>query len=187
LRPAGAGGKEAVPVWKLWRHPALVGVGDVDAWACETGFVLNRFAKRPGILIRCLWTPWPSGLEAQGEAFYQALEMIMKRLPKPGVGRPVQPFADATELLEKWPTLAGWLTDPTYEDGSPRIGGWAAINCRDGVWTALMKDQSEGLCIVVSAPSPLRLLDLMEHALTSPEAPWRLDLPKGEGKPRKKK
>lgn len=146
-----------------------------------------RFARRTGVVIRSLWTPWPDGLVAQGEAFYQALEEIMRRRQKPGASTAQQPHADATELLERWPTLASWLTDPTFEDGESRQGGWMAVSADSGVFKALLKDQAEGLQINVSAATPRQLLDLVEHVLTDPNAPWRHDRGRGEPKPRRRK
>lgn len=110
----------------------------------------------------------------------------MKRRGSLSTGAAVTPHADLTELLERWPTLAGWLSDPTFDDGTLRQSGWFGVSCRDGLITALLKDGGEGICIQLSAPSPLRLLDLMEHSLLSPDAPWRHD-PKAQGVKVKKK
>jgi hypothetical protein len=129
---------------------------------------------RDGRVLAAQWVTFQAP-DAAGQIveLLDVSEVMMKRRAKVTAGVAVTPHADAVELLERWPTLGGWMTDPAYDDGSERKGGWFCVSCRDGLWTALMKDDGEALQISLSAPSPLHLLDLMEHALTSPEAPWR--------------
>ena len=110
----------------------------------------------------------------------------MQRRKKPSEGSPVPPHAEYAELLEKYPNLAQWFTDATYDDGEPRPGGWVCVSCRGGSWHGTMKDAGEALSISLAAPSPLLLLDLMEHALVDPAAPWRAD-PSARGPATRKK
>lgn len=173
--------------WKTWRHRVTQGLGDFDLYVCKDGLVIQWYAKRTGVLIRSLWVPWRGDLGQQWECVYQGLDEVMKRRAKPGADQPRPAHADGGELLERWPTLAGWFTDPTFDDGEPRSGGWAGLSARDGLWVCLLKDAAQGLHTTVTAPTLLGLLDLVEHVLLDPGASWRIDLGHGQPKPRKKK
>ena len=186
MGPAKYAGRSGGTAWRFWRHPALTVGGLWDVAVCRAGAVLTR-STRKGYTLAARWVAFTAeDTQGQMDQVLDLAEDMMRRRGKAEAGIAYTPHADAGELLERWPTLGGWFTDPTFDDGTERKGGWVGISCRDGLWSALMKDEGEALQIVVSAPSPLQLLDLMEHALTSPTAPWRHD-PKAKGGAKGKK
>lgn len=91
------------------------------------------------------------------------------------------PHAEYSDLLESLPTFAAWMTDSTFEDGTPRQGGWFSVYCRAGTWTFTLNDSAEGLTITLTAPTWTQALSLVEHCLLDPDAPWRpYSPPKGK-------
>jgi len=172
--------------WKVWKCPGLIGLGTWSVYVERSGAVVSRYTKS-GLHLGTRYVRFQTAdVESQSAEFYGLVENMMKRREKVVSGLALTPHAAGDELLERWPTLAGWMTDPAFDDGSERRSGWFGVSCRDGLWTVMMKDNGEALELLLSAPSPLRLLDLMEHALTSPDAPWRHD-PKAKEVVKKKK
>lgn len=144
--------------------------------------------SRSGYVIRCL-----SGSFSARDAAAQVLQLQdeetqpVQRRRKPGVDAPKPPHAEYADLLERYPTLAGWMTDATFEDGEVRQGGWICVSCRGGLWCCTMKDSAEAVCIHISAPTATLLLDLCEHSLIDPAAPWRPDTGPSGAKAKAKK
>jgi len=159
-------------------------------WYCVVSrelYWVVRYAPS-GYAIGSAAGPFEAGDKASQVAELQEVtETLMKRRTKPGEGRPIPPHADYADLLETLPNLAAWMTDSTFDDGSPRLGGWMGLSCRAGSWVALLKDSGESLSLNVSAPTWTMLLALIEHSLIDPAAPWRADQAQGAQKSKGKK
>jgi hypothetical protein len=160
---------------KWWHPPFARGLGRWYAAISQQGYSLFRYSPS-GFLCGVACGDWVAA-DAAGQVteLQDVMESLMKRRVKTGEGAVVCPHADATELLEQWPSLAAWLTDPTFEDGAPRPAGWMGLSAEGGLFTVLLKDAGERSQLRVQAPSLSRLLDLVEHSLTDPLAPWRHD------------
>jgi hypothetical protein len=113
--------------------------------------------------------------EARFDVIDRLEQSLMKR--RIGEGKPLNraPHADALDMLEKWPLLGSWFTDPTYEDGASRLGGWMSVTARLGHFRATLKEATEGAMLELAAPSFLTLLDIAEGALADPGTLWLAD------------
>lgn len=172
-------------VW--YDAPWLRGWKGWSIWVSQWGYSITYTSKK-GYVCSTISAAWcVEGFEAQIEVLQYLTEDFVKRRDKPGEGAPIPPHAEYADLLELYPTFAAWMTDGSFEDGSPRPGGWYCVSCRAGVWIATLKDQGEGLQITVTAPSYTLLMSLVESALVDPKAPWRADAGHSNGKPKGKK
>lgn len=161
--------------WKWWRPPWLRGMGEWFACVTRTEWCLFRFT-RSGWLVRSAFGAFPvSDRTGQVECLQVASEEMMRRRIKSDVGVVRAPHADATELLETHPNLAAWLTDPTFEDGVDRPGGWIGLSASAGLFTLLLKDAGERVQLRIQAPCLSRAFALVEDALCDPSAPWMHD------------
>lgn len=79
---------------------------------------------------------------------------------------------DAAELRE-FPRLLEFLTEPVWEDGSPRQTGTILLFLDEGRLKACLAERSLGLVAFVTGPSLLGLLVEVEAVLRDGKADWR--------------
>lgn len=151
-------------------------------WSNGVWFVIlrtNKFGRYDRGLAR-LWVP--TGKLSPGDQVRWCCRRLRMRKRRENKGLNKAPHAQVDELLLKVPDLAAWLTDATFDDGSPRKGGWCALHASGGLLHLLMKDESEGIELRVSAPTAAALLTLANDALVDENAPWRASEARKKGK-----
>lgn len=186
MGPRRYAGSRPCSRWRWLHWVGLRGMGEWDVAVSREWCSLTRWTRSGYCIARHCFRWSAPDASSQKDQILEEVSKIMQRRKTLSEGIVMTPHGDALELLERWPTLAGWFTDPRFDDGSERDGGWVGVSCWGGLWQAMMKDSNEALMITVTAPTPLQLLDLMEHALIAPEAPWRHDA-KAKTKPSRKK
>lgn len=90
-------------------------------------------------------------------------------------------------LTELYPRLADRLTDPLFEDGTPRRVDTLLVFGQDGVWKAVLRDREANLCLWVSSPAWDEILAVLEDALGDEHAVWRADRAGGAAESTRKK
>jgi hypothetical protein len=93
------------------------------------------------------------------------------KLPAGLTGSP-QP-AEPGEWLKSLPTLASFLCDLTFSDGSSRQTGTMLLFTEDGAWKACLIDRADSVTAFVSAKSPGALLAALEKGLERDSLDWR--------------
>lgn len=143
------------------------------------------------------WRPWsPFGLEwiAGGAppvwfVGHAGEGVTVKKVSSEKVQRQAKALTD-TAGLDKFPQLAGFLSDTLYEpvDGKvpeDREPGTVWIGARGGVLHVLLKEPSQGLMMRLEVPSLQSLWKLVESALGSEGSMWESD-PYARARKRKK-
>lgn len=155
-----------VPWWvarRVWLWPFGLGV-------CAVRYAPSGYALAG---LACPWYHRPRvGDVCLGE---EVAELMLKRsdvvVPMQGQVRQ----AVDTVTPERWPVLYHYLTQTTWDDGSPRELASLLVFVDAGTWKAMCKDKDSGRCLWVAAPTFSALWDVMEAALGDPHADWRAD------------
>lgn len=93
----------------------------------------------------------------------------------PDGGLPPIPAADPGVWAEEYPTLAGWLTDLTWDDGKTRQPARLMIDLDGNAWRLTLKEPNLCLQVSVTTTTPEQLLSAMELLLRSKTVPWVVD------------
>lgn len=109
------------------------------------------------------------------DAWWGAVESLMRRPDRPSDAMPVGTSANADGLRHGYPLLADHLTATQYEDGGPREVSTLLVFSQDGLWKCCLRDRQEGRCLWAAAPKWSDLFDVLEAALGDPMAVWRDD------------
>lgn len=78
-------------------------------------------------------------------------------------------------ILEDWPDLAAFLTQATWEDGSPRATGTAMVFTEEGRWKVWLHDRDAGQGCFVSGATLGEALGAAEAAAAGEAGDWRAD------------
>jgi hypothetical protein len=92
--------------------------------------------------------------------------------------------ADGT-WREKYPKLLAMLTDPVWDDGSPRSPCKLFINVERGSWVITLKEVNQGVVLDASVQTPDEMVPALEALLCLARVPWKHDpwaKAKGKGK-----
>lgn len=161
--------------------PWVRGLGEWYCVVSRTRYVVIRYSRQ-GYVIGADWGVFGNpDAPGQIEELQEVTEQVMKRRSRltGEVNRP--PHANYDDLLESWPSIAAWLTDSTFEDGEARRGGWMSLWADGGQWHAFLRDSAEGVTLRLAAGTVTALLGLVEHCLSDPLAPWRVDEGQSKG------
>lgn len=105
--------------------------------------------------------------------------LLKKGEKQVGGGRMTADAAD-DPLVLAYPVLWSFLTDRTWDDGSPREPGSMLLFEQDGMMKSMLRDRNDSTCLWVAARGLTLLLGTLEASLCDPGADWRLDR-KGPG------
>lgn len=129
---------------------------------------------------------------AHSQAFSKLYGRVwnMPSLPALAIGSPEggKPHADSGEWGVSYPTLFGYLTDPSWPDGRKRQPGKLFVNVQRGRWVLTLKDTDLGYLCSVEVDLPEDLLPAMEAILRGPNPPWQPDpwhKPRAQGRAKK--
>jgi hypothetical protein len=90
----------------------------------------------------------------------------------PGV--PARAFDVSTdEVLRDLPSLASFLCDVTWEDGSDRVPGTVLLFVQDGRIKACLNDKASSRVCFLTAQTVLDVLHAADEAVDSGHADWR--------------
>lgn len=174
---------------RWWVPPWSLGTGTWRVVVRRDRFVLIRYTRElflcsaVGEAFRC---PDVDGQVSQLQLAHHSRRFEVKRRLK-SEGKAVPPHASGVDLAQLFPELCSWFIDPTFEDGTPRVGGWVGINAERGTWRMLLKDKAENLELMIADTTLSGLLELANQSLLDEVAPWRpIAFPQGSGKGRKK-
>lgn len=73
----------------------------------------------------------------------------------------------------RWPTLAGHLTQTTWEDGSVRVTSTLLFFCEEEGMKVCLHDRANGMVLFRTSSGLLSALDELEDALNSDDPGWR--------------
>jgi len=109
----------------------------------------------------------------------EVIDYMLRRsdMPKPPGLDPIKPEADGFAL--NYPMVWSYMTQTTWEDGSPRKTSSLLAFLQDGVMKMMLRDQEAGLCLWVAAPGIQQGFEVMEAAIGDPRTEWRLDRKEG--------
>lgn len=162
--------ESACVAWRrTWRKS---GVG-LFAWA-DVVFVV-RYAPN-GFPIKAWTLPVdPSGgMRELDRVDGEVCKLLKKPTATSGAGSVPAGYLDPT-FAKEYPTLWQYLTQTTWEDGTPREPSSLLIFPQDGVFKCMVRDKAAGLCLWVACRQMSQLLDAVESALADPVAEWRHD------------
>lgn len=113
------------------------------------------------------------------------LRMALSRPSEPvSAGSSIQPLNDP-EFKRRFPTLLEYLTQTTWDDGSPRQTSTLLIFVDDGVLKACLNDRACERALWVASGTLSGAIAELDESLADPHAPWRASRPgKGRGKSR---
>lgn len=102
--------------------------------------------------------------------------------------RPSSPSKDAKvptcpidpAFQQDFPTLAAYLGDDVWEDGSPRLRSTLIVFAEDDLYKMCLTDKDSDQTLWVASKTMWGLLGAMEGRLNDPDAEWRKR--KGPGK-----
>jgi len=148
---------------------------------CDRTIVTRRFALQLRYwprsvqllkFVRGAFPTWDSGQKA-----LSSVEQLMPIRPASptGNGGPLPPHANPGKWALACPNLAGYLTDPTWPDGAPRVASRLFITPVNGNWEYTLKEPGTGLLLVVVVEDPDQGLPALEALLSCPNPPWRAD------------
>ena len=92
------------------------------------------------------------------------------------------------KFQQSCPVLWQYLTQQTWEDGSPREPSGLTVFVQDGLFKGLLRENTQQLCLWVAATSFFGLLESFERELGKDQPDWRVDRRAGGGvakKPRR--
>jgi hypothetical protein len=154
----------------------LLGKGYSERYVVHRNFaLLLRYWPRSVELVqhvRGSFPTWDSGLKA--------LSSVERRMPaKPtldgGGNNVLPPHADPGRWGEFAPLVCGYLTDPTWPDGTPRVPARVFITPGGGHWEFTLKEPSTGLLLVCTTALPDEGIPTLEQLLKGVNPPWRAD------------
>jgi len=150
----------------IWRCP-LSGL----TWCplCYEGLRCRRSHKGHGTAIR------RPKQRRKGKRVY------MKRRERNGVGEKVLRASTSCSISSTFPTLAEFLAETEWEDGSSRIPGTVMLFTEDGRWKAWVHDRDQGIGAFLSNTGLQSLLSALDRALRTNDLDWRADRPDGKG------
>lgn len=93
--------------------------------------------------------------------------------------------ADLGEWGKKYPSVAAFLSDSTWEDGTTREPGTLLLFWEDGLWKGCLHDRTAAMQTFLSALTPSGLLETAEKGLRGDSLEWRKKRPWGSGKGKK--
>jgi len=103
--------------------------------------------------------------------------------------KPTSPLAGSSNAQEGtsdwptlWPTLVEYLSQTTWDDGSPRETSTMLLFREDGSWKACLNDRAMGRTGWASSSSPEGTLQALEDALRDDRMEWRRKQSQGGGK-----
>ena len=108
------------------------------------------------------------------------------RKPEPLAPTGGQPLFPDEMWLKKLPTICEYLSHTTYEDGSPRETSTISVKEQDGKVLVALNDKQESRGLYRSAGSVQEAMALIEKALATNSADWRVWKQEGKGKGVKK-
>lgn len=94
---------------------------------------------------------------------------------------PGTPAASDEAFAKKYPTLAAYLTDTAYEDGSARRTATMTVFAEEGLFKASINDREQSRSAFMAADTFTGLLDRLEKGLQADRLDWRT-WTKGPGK-----
>lgn len=107
---------------------------------------------------------------------------VGKPITEPGVSRPASKVV-SDDFSKKHPALWEYLTVDRFDDGTARETATLLLFVEDGLVKGCLNDRAGARSCWVSATSMGGLLGLLEEALQSDQAEWRV---KREGGPKKR-
>lgn len=76
-------------------------------------------------------------------------------------------------FVQDFPTLAAYLGDDTWEDGSPRLRSTLILFAEDDLYKMCLTDKDNDMTLWVASKTMWGLLGAMEGRLNDPEADWK--------------
>lgn len=104
-----------------------------------------------------------------------------------GAAGGLAPHAAPGSWLDRFPNIAGYMTDPCWPDGSPRKASRLMTDVYAGQWRLTLKEPNQCCEITVVADDPEELHVLLEALLRAPNPPWTVDQWAVEQKSKKRK
>lgn len=90
---------------------------------------------------------------------------------------------DDAEFVKRFPQLAEFLMDETWDDGSPRTTGTLFVFSSGSSWKVMLKDRDGDRTAFLTAPTLLGLWSALDEALCNGRLDWRADRkPSGRGR-----
>jgi K+-transporting ATPase A subunit len=99
--------------------------------------------------------------------------LVKQNQPQPPDLTPAKLRTDHWSLAH--PTLWSYLTQWSWEDGSPRQTCSLLMFVADFTLKAMLRDPNTGLCLWVTAETMHELYEALEAKLCDPRADWRVD------------
>jgi len=101
----------------------------------------------------------------------EEIEAMLKRSTRPAEGTTSPPVDEAT--VKRYPVLVEFMTQESWEDGSPRELASVLLVREDGRWKAGLLDKAEERTLWVTAEALAGLLEALERRAAKPDADWR--------------
>jgi len=99
---------------------------------------------------------------------------VIPRL-KPGErSGPPEAVFDDTEFSRSYPTLAAYLTETKYQDGTPRVTATILIFCENGVLRLCVNDRDNNRSVFFTSETVEGGLLAAENAIATNTAEWRI-------------
>jgi len=111
--------------------------------------------------------------------------MALSRGSRPTSSTGTSSTVQTGSFLTSWPATLEFLSMSTWGDGKPRELGKLSIFVDGPVWKCCLGDAANERYAFVSAPTPEDLLIVIEAALETDQADWRVSDP--EYKKKKKR
>lgn len=100
-------------------------------------------------------------------------------------GQGTEERAQACRLTESLPSLAEFLSETVWEDGTARQTGTLMVFVEEGRWKGWLHDRDQGCSAFLSNTTLSNLLACLDTALAGDEVEWRPDRPRPSGGSRK--